>query len=244
VAGVLVKALASVLCAGMIAGCGQSVDAGATSQRAQQRRVRMQMHVAHVLAGAQRAHKVLCIRLPSSGPEVIVVVAHAGRVAAVSALMRGDAIHGRVEVRAPQQYNKETLQVVEEIDRMRPRGFSTVTVAWEVLLEQGAPSLKPSQVVTEILSKGLLCPKARIEIGPRGKTSRAVIRWAGGMAERYGQDRVTYAYDQEGYATARGPAVRGGGGGRPSQPSCAAQKRGRYARISQTRGRPVSAPPR
>jgi hypothetical protein len=214
VARVLLKALAMCLCGGIIAGCGQSVDAVATSQRTQQ--VRMQVRVEHVLAGAQRTHKVLCMRLPSSGPEVIVVVVHASAAAAVSALLRGNGIGGQVEVRSPHEYNEETLHLVEAIDRMRPRGFSTVTVAWEVLLEQGAPSLKPARAFPETLSKGLLCPKAKIEIGPRGKTSRAVIQWARGIAERYGRDRVTYTYDQEGYAAAGGPVARGGGGGRPS----------------------------
>jgi hypothetical protein len=92
------------------------------------------------------------------------------------AYLRRHGLHGRVEVATAQRYFNREYTLLEVIRRSVPDGFSRSHVQWEYV------------------THAFTCPVVRIELGLRGRVSRAVVNWAQEMVRRYGPDRVSAAY--------------------------------------------------
>ncbi len=176
----IIYQLKVVALTGVVAACaGCGTDASREKQR-----MTVQNQITKDMSPTFNSEKFMCMRLPSSGPDVILVVTDSQKAQAAHALLRRYGIDGSVEVKTRNEYMRDFRHLAIQIQSMLPeaKAFSTVQIPEEVsMLDEG-----PYPTLT--------CPKVKLYLGRKGRVPKQVVAWAQRMQERYGSDRVLYEY--------------------------------------------------
>lgn len=116
-----------------------------------------------------------CVRIPSRGPEAIILVAGRAGVADAYRLLAATHVEGSVEVWPGLQYEQTLTRLAQVIEAEEPPSLTRIDVG-----VRSAP--------------GLECPTADIQLGIPGEVSEQTLAWAQSAIARWGEDRVTFEY--------------------------------------------------
>jgi hypothetical protein len=116
-----------------------------------------------------------CVRIPSGGPEAIILVAGRAGVGDAYRLLGAAHVEGSVEVWPGLQYEQTLTRLAQVIEAEEPPSLTRINV--------GVRSVP-----------GLQCSRADIQLGIPGEVSEQALAWARSVIERWGEDRVTSEY--------------------------------------------------
>jgi hypothetical protein len=165
------------ICAISAVGCAGSGD----SAQDKKQRLLIQGQINQNLTsarGADGTSKFMCMRLPSIGPDVILVANNPKEATTANKLLRHYKINGSVEIKTPDEYFTALGSLAERVASERPK----------------TKIFKAVHIINYLAAENLLCPRVDIELGLRGQVSFQVIAWARSISARYGSDRVEYGY--------------------------------------------------
>lgn len=172
-------------CASIAFSCGSSARSGDDKSgtvvkriSVDPRRTARQRTITRLLAPAHNANDFICLRLPTVGPDVILVVPDLKEVPQAKGLLRRYRIAGTVEVKTPDAYGLGIQRLGEQIEREVPK----------------TPLFRMVNVAYGHFYGALRCPRILIQLGVPGQVAPQVIAWARKVKAHYGADRVQYNY--------------------------------------------------